>query len=49
MGFRKKQLLPGQQLMVKQINNKLDVDAAAVKLAEVQVRTERGGSNWRKN
>ncbi len=34
-GLQKEQLLPGQQLIVKQINNKLDVDTAAVKLAEV--------------
>lgn len=39
-GLQKEQLLPGQQLLVKEINNKLDGDAAAVKLAEVQ--TERG-------
>lgn len=38
-GLQKEQLLPGQQLMVKQINNKLDGDAAAVKLADVQICT----------
>ena len=48
-GLQTEQLLPGQQLMVKQINNKLDGDAAAVKLAEVQIRTERREINWRKS
>lgn len=38
-GLQKEQLLPGQQLMVKQINNKPDGNAAAVKLAEVQICT----------
>lgn len=33
------QMLPGQQLMLRQINNKVNGDAAAVKLAEVQIRT----------
>lgn len=48
-GLQTEQLLPGQRLMVKQINNKLDGDAAAVKLAEVQICTERREINWRKS
>ena len=42
-GLQEEQMLPGQQLMLKQINNKLNGDAAAVKLAEVQMRTQREG------
>lgn len=48
-GLQTEQLLPGQRLMVKQINNKLDGDAAAVKLAEVQICTQRREINWRKS
>lgn len=41
--LQKEQLLPGQQLMQEQINNELDGDVAAVKLAEAQINTKEGG------
>ncbi len=34
--------------MVRQINNKVNGDSAAVKLAEEQTCTEGRGANWRK-
>lgn len=46
----KEQLFHGQQqqLMVRQINNKLDWDAAAVKLALLQICSQMRRINWRK-